>query len=170
MNVALTNKMPREGLSSRLPTRIWVATPPTCGGHLFFCLLGFIIWYPKAKGPTWGLSHFQPYPNHGGVWKMVLEKASQNTLGHVKLGSKKTQVTKTLVDTSAWPLYSPSKYQLLILDPNSGKFPSQGDRHQRTGEGQRGGHRVGRLDATFAEGGRVVGVATLPGNLLQGYL
>lgn len=33
------------------------------------------------------------------VWKIVLEKASQNTLGHMKLGSEKnTGITKTRVD------------------------------------------------------------------------
>lgn len=38
-----------------------------------------------------------------------------------------------------WHLHSSSKYQLLILDPNSGKFPSQGDTPQRREVDREGG-------------------------------
>lgn len=52
-------------------------------------------------------------------------------------------------------IYFPSKYKLLIPDPNGGKFPSHKGtdcRHHRRGgqKGGRGGHRIGRRDATFA--------------------
>lgn len=55
---------------------------------------------------------------------MVLEKASQGAPGHVESGSERTTEPLRQMCGPVWHLYLSSKYQLLFLGPNSGRFPS----------------------------------------------
>ena len=110
-------------LKSRLPTNIWVRPLPSVVVTFSSVCLASSSGASKPRGPLWfspAPSHFQPREE----WKMKPEKASWNTLSHMKSGSERTWAKLRKMCWQVWHLYFPSKYQLLILGPNGGKFPS----------------------------------------------